>query len=47
MPENQLSVKARNLGSWLGIKLEITLFGVTILKWEYPPVEKGNVNLSD
>lgn len=33
----QLSSRARSLGTWLGIHLEITLFGVKILDWRYPP----------
>lgn len=42
MESTQLSDKAKNLGSWLGIKLEISLFGVTILKWQYPPEKSGH-----
>lgn len=37
MSEEALSTKAKSLGSWLGIHLEITLFGVKILDWRYPP----------
>lgn len=37
MEKQELSKKAMNLGSWLGIELKISLFGVTILHWKYPP----------
>lgn len=48
MSEQQLSAKAKNLGSWLGIELKISLFGVTILHWKYPPEESNSpVNLEN
>lgn len=42
MSEEKLSAKAKNLGSWLGIELKITLFGVTVLHWMYPPQTESN-----
>lgn len=45
MSDNQLSTKAKNLGSWLGIELKVTLFGVCILDWKYPPQDRGSVSL--
>lgn len=45
MPREELSAKAKNLGSWLGIELKITLFGVTILNWKYPPENQSHVDL--
>lgn len=42
---NQLSTRAKNLGSWLGIELKISLFGVTILHWKYPPENQYPVEL--
>lgn len=43
--KNELSTKAKNLGSWLGIELKITLFGVTVLNWKYPPESTNSVDL--
>lgn len=41
----KLSSRAKNLGSWLGIELKITLFGVTVLHWQYPPENSSGVEL--
>lgn len=45
LEKTQLTSRAKNLGSWLGIELKITLFGVTILHWKYPPTEQSSVEL--
>lgn len=34
--------KVKGLGSWLGIELKVTFFGVTILDWKYPPENERN-----
>lgn len=47
MSQQELSAKAKGLGSWLGIELKITLFGVTVLQWKYPPENSGSVELSE
>lgn len=43
--QNQLSTRAKSLGTWLGIELKITLFGATVLHWKYPPQEHSGVEL--
>lgn len=35
--------KVRGLAKWFEIDLEIKLFGMTVVKWHFPPVNSGEV----
>lgn len=45
MAENELSAKAKNLASWLGVEFKVTLFGVTVLHWKFPPDSTSGVEI--